>query len=179
MKASTRALGHRAGLRASLVSFAAGAALAAGVALAQATWVVQTLIPESLAIRVPTTEIGFDLGKNYPPASFPVLYPASLPDGTLPVQVFANASGVWSLVLEVPDLKDGRGQLLISARQVQYRVNGGLWLRATGTPQVILTSQGGTNGWQANRIEFRLELLGTEKSGAYKVEANVTAIQQP
>lgn len=63
-------------------------------ALAQATWILQTLIPETVAIRTPTTQIVFEL-KDYPPKAFPALYPASnLEGGVLPVQVFSNAPGV-------------------------------------------------------------------------------------
>ncbi|WP_448566227.1 hypothetical protein [Thermus sp.] len=157
----------------------AGLLLALAPALAQATWIVQTLIPETVALRTPTTQIAFDL-KDYPPKSFPATYPASnLEGGVLPVQVFSNAPGVWSLVLQIPDLKDQSGQLLLPARQVLYRVNGGLWLRADGTPQIIYTQTGPTGDWLELRLEFALELLGSERAGSYVVEALVTALRQP
>lgn len=148
-------------------------------ALAQATWVVQTLIPETIALRTPTTEIAFDL-KDYPPRGFPATYPASnLEGGVLPVQVFSNAPGVWSILLQIPDLKSQTGETLLPARQVLYRVNGGLWLRADGTPQIVYTQSGPTGDWLELRLEFALELLGNERAGAYVVQALVTALRQP
>ena len=99
-------------MRALLLSLA----LAMAPALAQATWIVQTLIPEAVALRTPTTQIVFEL-KDYPPKTFPATYPASnLEGGVLPVQVFANTPGVWSLLLQIPDLKDPSGALLLPAR---------------------------------------------------------------
>lgn len=148
-------------------------------ALAQATWIVQTLVPETIALRTPTTQIAFDL-KDYPPKSFPATYPASnLEGGILPVQVFANAPGVWSLLLQIPDLQDQNGALLLPAKQILYRVNGGLWLRADGTPQIIYTQAGPTGDWLEIRLEFALELLGNERAGSYVVQALVTALRQP
>jgi hypothetical protein len=160
-------------------AFLAGLLLFLAPTLAQATWIVQTLIPETVALRTPTTQIAFEL-KDYPPKSFPTTYPASnLEGGVLPVQVFSNAPGVWSLVLQIPDLQDQSGQLLLPARQVLYRVNGGLWLRADGTPQIIYTQTGPTGDWLEIRLEFALELLGSERAGSYVVQALVTALRQP
>ncbi|KGQ21911.2 hypothetical protein [Thermus filiformis] len=148
------------------------------LALAQGSWILQTLIPETIAIRTPTVQIGFDL-KDYPPKAFPALYPATEPQGgMLPVQVYSNAPGTWSLLLQIPDLTDQKG-LLIPARQILYRVNGGLWLRADGTPQIIYTQTGPTPGWLELRLEFALELLGTERAGTYSVQALVTALREP
>jgi hypothetical protein len=160
-------------------AFLAGLLLFLAPTLAQATWIVQTLIPETVALRTPTTQIAFEL-TDYPPKSFPTTYPASnLEGGVLPVQVFSNAPGVWSLVLQIPDLQDQSGQLLLPARQVLYRVNGGLWLRADGTPQIIYTQTGPTGDWLEIRLEFALELLGSERAGSYVVQALVTALRQP
>ena len=157
----------------------AGLFLGLAPALAHATLILQTLIPETVAIRTPTTQIAFEL-KDYPPKAFPATYPASnLEGGVLPVQVFSNAPGVWSLLLQIPDLKDPGGALLLPARQVLYRVNGGLWLRADGTPQIVYTQTGPTGDWQEIRLEFALELLGNERPGTYVVQALVTALRQP
>ncbi len=148
-------------------------------AVAQATWIVQTLIPETIAIRTPTTQIAFEL-KDYPPKAFPATYPASnLEGGVLPVQVYSNAPGVWSLLLQIPDLRDPNGGVLLPAKQVLYRVNGGLWLRADGTPQIVYTQAGPTGDWLEIRLEFALELLGNERAGSYVVQALVTALRQP
>jgi hypothetical protein len=62
---------------------------------------------------------------------------------------------------------------------VLYRVNGGLWLRADGTPQIIYTQGGPTGDWLEIRLEFALELLGSERAGSYVVQALVTALRQP
>ncbi len=147
-------------------------------ALAQASWILQTLIPETIALRTPTVEIGFDL-KDYPPRSFPALYPAALEEGYLPVQVYANTPGTWSLLIQIPDLLDAQGAVLIPARQILYRVNGGLWLRADGTPQILYTHRGPTEGWLELRVEFALELVGNERAGRYAVQALITALREP
>ena len=152
-----------------------------GSVTAQATWHVESLIPEVLSLRAPTTTIAFDLAPaSYPPAEFPATYPASEPEGgVLPVQVFSNAEGVWSLVLEVPDLLSIEGATLVPADQVLYRVNDGSWLRADGNPQVIYTQSGPTVGWLELRLEFALELTGSERAGDYLIEALVTATREP
>jgi hypothetical protein len=152
-----------------------------GAASAQATWVVQTLIPEVIAVRTPTVDIGFDLaGPNYPPVTFPAIFPATSPEGgVFPVQVYSNASGVWSLLLEVPEMRDDAAGASIPASQLLYRINGGLWLRADGTPQVIYTQDGPTVGWFELKIEFAIELVGNERAGSYGIQAIVTAFRQP
>lgn len=159
---------------------AATLVLAAGAAWAQATWTVQSLIPDLISIRVPSTTIAFTLdAANYPPDVFPARYPATVPEGgVLPVQVFTNAEGTWSLLLEIADLRDETRGVFVPAFQVLYRLNAGPWLRGGG-PQIIHTGTVPTVGWQEFRIEFALELTGTERAGAYVVDAVVSAIREP
>lgn len=151
------------------------------VALGQATWLVESLIPETLSIRVPSTTITFGVDDAaYPPESFPATYSATEPEGgTLPVQVFSNADGVWNLMLEVPDLLSDVGAGALPASQVLYRVNGGVWVRADGGPQVIYSHVGPTIGWLELTIDFALELTGAETAGTYVVNAVVSAIREP
>jgi len=151
------------------------------VALGQATWLVESLIPETLSIRVPSTTITFGVeGADYPPEAFPAIYSATEPSGgTLPVQVFSNAEGVWNLMLEVPDLLSVEGAGGLPASQVLYRVNGGIWVRADGGPQVIYTHVGPTIGWLELTVDFALELTGSETAGTYVVNAVVSAIREP
>lgn len=182
MTEATTPLVGRIGRRGLLVALLmAAVALLVPSGAAQATWSVDSLIPETLSIRVPTTTISFVIaGAGYPPAAFPATYPATSPDGgTLPVQVFSNAAGVWSLMLEVQDLVSPAGAAVVPASQVMYRVNGGLWLRADGSPQVIYSQVGQTVGWLELRVEFALELTGRELAGSYLVNAVVSAIREP
>lgn len=170
----------RSRLTYALRALAASAVLCAGVALADATWEVETLIPELIAIRVPTTTIafGFD-AETYPPDAFPARYPAILPeDGVLPVQAFSNAEGTWSLVLELPDLVDAVSDARIPADQVVFRVDDGLWLRGSAGPQIVFTRVGPTDGWLDLQIEFALELTGVERAGSYRVDAVVSAFHE-
>jgi hypothetical protein len=162
-------------------ALALAALLAAGVAFADGTWAVETLVPELISIRVPSTLIafGFDAA-TYPPAAFPARYPALQPEGgVLPVEVFANAAGTWSLLLAVPDLVDGVTGSRIPAEQVLYRVDDGPWTRASAAPQIAYTGMGPTEGWRLLRVAFVLELQGTERNGAYRVDAVVSAIHEP
>ncbi|HET8985685.1 MAG TPA: hypothetical protein VFN03_07990 [Trueperaceae bacterium] len=164
-----------------LVSIVAALLVLAQTAAAQATWLVESLIPEVISIRVPTTTISFELDQaTYPPAQFPARYPATQPSGgVLPVQVFSNADGLWSLMLEVPDLLSDTGTTLVPASQVLYRVNGGIWLHADGNPQIVFSQEGATVGWLEIRIEFALELTGSEKAGTYLINAMVSASREP
>lgn len=149
-------------------------------AQAQATWLVESLIPEVLSVRVPSTTIAFDVRNNYPPAEFPARYAATEPTGgVLPVQVLSNTEGVWTLLLEVPDLLGVEGGVAVPAQQFLYRVNDGVWLRADGTPQVIYTHAGATVGWLELRVEFALELTGAEPAGAYVINAHLSALREP
>ncbi len=147
-------------------------ALFAGTVLAQATWPVQVLIPELITVRAPSDALSFDLlTQNYPPLEFP----ATFSGGILPVQVHSSSQQSWTLSLEVSDIIDETGVLLVPASQVMYRVNEGGWLRADGFPQVIHAQNGPTLGWMEFSIEFQLELTGTERAGTYQVTASITA----
>lgn len=159
---------------------AAAILLTAGTVWAQATWTVESLIPGLISIRSPGSTIAFTLdAASYPPEAFPARYRATVPEeGVLPVQVFTNAEGTWSLLLEIADLRDEAQGAVVPAVQVLYRVNGGPWLRGGG-PQIIHTGTVPTVGWQEFRIEFELELMGTERAGAYVVDAVVSAIREP
>ncbi len=155
--------------------------LLAPMAAAQATWYVQTLIPEVISVRTPTTTIGFELNlQNYPPSSFPARYAATEPEGgVLPVQVFVNEPGVWSLLIEIPDLLDEGGNRLIPAEQILFRVNDGPWIRGAEAPQEFYTDVGATEGWKEIRLEFALELKGNEPPGSYAVNVVVSALREP
>jgi len=157
------------------------AVLWAPLAFAQATWYVQTVLPEVISVRTPTTTIGFELNlQNYPPPAFPARYPATTPeDGVLPVQVFVNQPGVWSLLLEIPELLDDNGNQGIASEQILFRVNDGPWIRGSAAPQEFYTDVGATEGWKEIRIEFALELKGTEPPGSYAVNVVVSAIREP
>jgi hypothetical protein len=149
-------------------------------ALAQSTWTVQTLIPDAIAIRVPSTQIYFGFEKNFPPEKFPARYTPTLPKGgILNVEVFSNVPGVWNLLLEIPDIRNKSGVVVVPAKQLFYRVNDGAWLHADGTPQILFSQAGATAGWQAIKIEFALELIGNEPAGEFVVPAIISAIRQP
>lgn len=156
-------------------------ALTLPLGAAQATWQVESLIPEVISIRVPTTTIAFAPSRiDYPPAEFPAQYPATQPEGgTLPVQVFSNEDGLWNLILEVPDLLNELGATVLPATQVLYRVNNGIWVRADGNPQIIYSQAGSTLGWLELHIEFALELTGNELAGSYVINAAISASRDP
>lgn len=162
-------------------ALALAAVLAVGVAFADGTWEVETLVPELISIRVPSTLIAFGFDPaTYPPEAFPARYPALRPEGgVLPVAVFSNAAGTWSLLLAVPDLVDGVTGARIPAAQVLFRVDDGPWTRASAAPQIAYTGVGPTNGWRELRVAFALELRGGERNGAYRVDAVVGAIHEP
>ena len=150
------------------------------IALAQATWTVETLIPEVISLQMPTDTISFELDSNsYPPITFPKRYSATVPrNGILPLKVFSNAEdGLWNLLLEIPDVLDVNGQRVLPAQQIFYSVNEGLWLSASNNPQVIYTGSGKTQGWLDLSIAFELELTGNEPAGNYEVDILITAVQ--
>ncbi len=171
---------YLARLRGIGVILAIAVVVAMNAASAQATWIVQSLIPEVISIRVPVTTIAFAIDPaTYPPESFPARYPATTPEGgVLPVQVFSNADGVWNLLLEIPAMQAMDGAV-IAPDHVLVRVNGGIWLRGDGTPQIVHTQSGPTADWEELRLEFALELLGNEPAGSYAVNVLVAAIREP
>lgn len=152
--------------------------IATGTGFGQSEWQVDVLIPDTISVRMPTQEIAFGITHaDYPPASFPARYGATLPEGgVLRVEVFSSAGGGWSLLLEIPDLIATAGRGLIPADQVLYRVNEGLWTRGSPLPQVIFTSVGATDDWLALTIEFQLELVGNEPPGSFSVTTRLTAL---
>lgn len=164
-------------LRAAWVASCLSVVLLTSVAAAQSTWPVDVLVPNVISVRVPSTQIGFALTlDDYPPNVFPARYPATTPiGGVLPVQVFSSEPGPWALMLQVPDLLGVQGQGVITAGQVLYRVNDGLWQRASDVPQVIFTGNGPTGDWRTINIEFQIELTGTEVAGSFDVNAVLTA----
>lgn len=150
---------------------------------AQSTWPRQVLFQSGAATieaRTPSNSILFTFESNYPPAKFPALYPATSPtNGILPLQMRSTVGGIWNLLIEVADLRDGSGRLLVPARQILYRVNRGPWLRGNGAPQIIYTKSGATRDWEELRLEFQIELLGNEVAGMYAVQAYFSALTQP
>ncbi|MEJ2667127.1 MAG: hypothetical protein P8Z81_08525 [Deinococcales bacterium] len=157
------------------------ALLAASLVWAQSSWHVDVLVPDVVTVRVPTTHIAFAISiDDYPPAAFPARYAATTPEGgVLPVQVFSNAQGPWSLLLQVPDLAGEQGQGGISPDHVLYRVDGGLWQRASAVPQVIFVGSGPTADWRQIDVEFAIELTGTETAGRFAVDAYLTGSGSP
>lgn len=140
--------------------------------LAQATWPVDVLVPGVISVRAPADALAFDLsGTSYPPLEFPAVYPG----GTLPLQLFSSSDDAWSVSLQISDIIDAEGLLLVPADQIMYRINGGTWLRANGLPQIIHTQTGPTFGWLEIRVELALELTGNEQAGNYGITTTVTA----
>jgi len=152
--------------------------IVAATGFGQSEWQVDVLIPDTISVRMPTQEIAFGITHaDYPPASFPARYTATLPEGgVLRLGVFSSAEGGWSLLLEIPDLIASSGRGLIPADQVLYRVNDGLWARGSPLPQVIFTSIGPTGDWLELAIEFQLELVGNEPPGSFAVTTRLTAL---
>jgi hypothetical protein len=152
-------------------------------AKAQQTWFTQALYKTELGrieARTTTSGIVFSFEKNYPPPSLPYRYLSSTPkDGLLPFQVRSNLPGLWSLTLEIPDLRDGTGRLLVPAKQIMVRVNNGPWLRGNNAPQIIYTQNGATRDWSDLRLEFAIELIGGEVAGTYAVQTYFGAVVQP
>ena len=154
--------------------------IATATGFGQSEWQVDVLIPDTISVRMPTQEIAFGITHaDYPPASFPARYGATLPEGgVLRVEVFSSAGGGWSLLLEIPDLIATAGRGLIPADQVLYRVDDALWTRASPVPQVIYTSVGPTDGWLELAIAFELELVGNEVPGSFSVTTRLTALSE-
>jgi hypothetical protein len=152
--------------------------LSATAAVAQSEWQVDVLIPDTISVRMPSQEIAFGLTyDDYPPPAFPARYAATLPEGgVFPVEVYATAESGWSLWLEIPDLVDVNGLRVIRADQVLYRVDGGVWTRASPLPQMIHAAVGPTGDWVRLNLEFQLELLGTERPGSFSVTTRLTAM---
>jgi hypothetical protein len=152
-------------------------------ARAQQTWFTQALYKtDSGLIEARTTVNGiiFSFEQNYPPPSLPYRYLSTTPkDGLLPFQIRSNLSGLWSLTLEIPNLRDGTGRLLVPAKQIMVRVNGGPWLRGNNAPQIIYTQNGATRDWSDLRLEFAIELIGGEIAGTYAVQTYFGAVAQP
>jgi len=172
------------GLVRSCVRGAAAALLAVYVAsstgLCQSEWQVDVLIPDTISVRMPTQEIAFGITHaDYPPPSFPARYRATRPEGgVLRLEVFSSAASGWSLLLEIPDLLGAVGRGAIPADQVLYRVDDGLWTRASPVPQVIFTSVGPTDGWLELAIAFELELVGNEVPGSFSATTRLSAVSE-
>lgn len=139
---------------------------------------VEVLVPEVLSVRSETSAIEFDLSQvDYPPREFPRRYPStSLPDGVLPIDVLATAEGAWELQIQIEDLVDPVHGAIIPSQRILYSVDGGTWIRADGTPQVIVTGTRPTDGWRRVEIGFVLEVQGDERAGAYEVTSLLSGL---
>lgn len=170
------------------------------VAFGQATWSTQVLIPDLLTISVPTTILSFTIGQNpggtstapaptgpsgcpvastYPPPTFPACYPLDLSGSVLPVQVFSNIRGSWSILLDVANPTNQTGTAQIEADHIWYRVGDGSWARIQSTSNPLYFGSGVTDGYQQLDVYFMLELDGSEHAGSFTANAVVSAIQQP
>lgn len=136
---------------------------------------VRPLIPDVIALRRPNTAVVFDINAgNYPPKAFPARYLAP----TQAFGVFSNATKPWTVQMEIHTQPDTQGRALPS-KQVQYRVNGGPWLKVTGAPQVVFSNVGPSGGWVPLNIDFALDLTGAEAGGSYLFDVAFTALVLP
>lgn len=182
-----------------MLAFFVAAALACP-ASAQGAWTVQTVIPNVITIASGGTTIAFAPGsatepaafqdapaacggrltRLYPPTSFPACYPATVPShGVLSAQVFSNASGFWTLQIEVPELLDPTNGTTIPGDQVYYRANGGGWSPGSEFSRTVLEGSGPTNGYLDLRVDFVLLLTGSERSGSYLANVLLTGFVAP
>jgi len=130
----------------------------------------QTLLERKLWLTLPDALLAFEV----PAASYPSLSPEtrlrlSTPDGTLPLVLTSALEGGWSLLLSVSDLLPVAGGTPLPTGNVRYRVNGGTWLTADGTPQVLYTALGPTPPGDPVRLrlEFELKVPARASYGGY------------
>ncbi|HKI57385.1 MAG TPA: hypothetical protein VKB31_09560 [Trueperaceae bacterium] len=192
----TRAFIHR---RVAAVAAVLGLAVLA-VAHGQATWSTQVVIPDMLTIRVPTTVLAFapgqglpdgeslsglsapascPLSSTYPPLAFPACYPIALRGGVLPLEVFSNLRGGWSLLLDVSDLTDATGMYRLPADRIWFQIGNGAWQRVSATTNPLYFGTGPTDGYLSLDIHFMLELDGNEHAGSFITNAVVSGMRQP
>ncbi|MBB6099878.1 hypothetical protein HNR42_003338 [Deinobacterium chartae] len=149
-------------------------ALMLPLGLAQTTAPIGGQLPSSVALRVSGGPPSFDItAQNYPPAAFPARYPTS----PLIVGVFFNSSERWEVQLTVPQLSSAHRPL--PAGQLLYRVNNGEWNRASSAPTVIYQGVGPTGGWMDLKVEFALEVVGSETAGEISADAIFSAFTRP
>ncbi|WP_161880681.1 hypothetical protein [Deinococcus alpinitundrae] len=162
---STRRVSGRLRLGAALwLCAGACSGVLAQSAPAQPDTVIRSLIPAVISLQSPAqASIDFDItALNYPPATFPARYfsaaqtfavlSSSGKPWTVQMQVTPSA-GPSPLPRALPDLKG-----------LFYRLNGGSWLPVAATPQVVLSGVAATLGWQPLKLEFALDLQGSEIS---------------
>lgn len=137
---------------------------------------LRTLIPSTLVLSRPAqaSAIAFDLGKDFPPLKFPATYPAKPQE----FQVYASTARPWTVQMQVRSQPDKAGHS-IPVTQLRYRVNDGPWQAVTDTPQVVQSSAGPTPGWLPLKVEFQLNLLGSEYGGEYRFDVAFTGLVLP
>jgi len=147
--------------------------------LSSARAVQQTLLERKLWLTLPDAPLAFEV----PAASYPSLSPAtrlrlSTPDGTVPLILTGVLEGGWSLLLSVSELLPVAGGPALPARNVRYRVNGGTWLTADGTPQVLYTALGPTPPGDPVRLrlEFELKVPARASFGGYWLDLAYSAL---
>lgn len=124
-------------------------------------------IPEGSALIVSHDDVEFDLSQTpYPPPSFPWSFEPTAPEGPLEIQLYSNLDGGWALTVEFEGLLSDDGALLLPS-QVRYRLDGsGEWF-PLGQVVTLLSGYGVSHDYQRHLLEFRLELMGNERPGAY------------
>lgn len=136
---------------------------------------VRPLIPNLIALRVPETQVDFQISnKNYPPAAFPARYVSTVQA----FNIFSNAASPWTVQMEVRP-RPGEGGSVLPLGQLHFRVNEGPWLGVTGTPQVVMSDTNPTQGWAKLNLEFALDLLGSEAVGDAGFDISFTALALP
>ena len=172
----------------------------APTAHSQATWTTQVVLPSMLTVSTPTTTLSFapqttaepealqalepapsgcPLASSYPPLAFPACYPMGGESGTLPLRIFSNIQGAWSLTLELNDIANVSGTTQIPFGSIWYRVDGGPWRRFASTGETLLVSAGPTVGYRELHVQFLLELDGGEPAGSYAGNAVLSVLRLP
>jgi hypothetical protein len=149
----------------SLVAILSLAAVAFGGVHAQVS--LGATIPEGSALLLSHDEVVFDLSQTaFPPPSFPWVFEPTAPEGPVEIQLYSNLEGGWALSVEFDGLLSEEGALLLPS-QVRYRLDGaGAWL-PLGQLVTLLSGYGVSHDYQRHLLEFRLELMGNERPGAY------------
>jgi len=160
-------------LVAGIVMVGAGAVFAAETARDSKEHTVSVTIPESLRIKLDSTDVAFELPANYD------FEPALLGPKSITVKVHVNKNVQWQAKVRANSafFLSGGVESNKAASDLMWSLSStDNFASMSTTDATVLSGTGNTGGWYAEEVYYKLNITGTELAGEYSLTVIYTLV---